>query len=259
MIVWDVLGVLGAVIFAGVLTPQVYLNARLESTEGISLALILLWHFGSLLYLGYFVASYSSDELWQLISMATFAFVSIVVEAQVVLYRPETLKKMKGRGARFLYLALFIVVFSLSSALLLGAVVCLFEFLPVTQSPLGVYVPAILFALGFFPQFYHFLSHKSIRGYSFGLTALDVTGSVLNALVLLHNEGWTNVHAWVDVAPFLAIIVLHAILVAIAVSIKCLCSEADSMEEPAGLDERPTVAEPNQNGAMGDLEAGFRR
>jgi len=271
MNVWDVVGVLGAVIFAGVLTPQVYLNAKLESAEGISLALILLWHAGSLLYLGYFVATYSSSELWQLLSMAAFAFVSIIVEAQVLLYRPETLKRMKGRCARFLYLALFIVIFSLISALLLVALVSLFEFLPATQYPLGVYAPAVLFALGFFPQFYQFLSHKSIEGYSFGLTALDVTGSVLNALVLLHNEGWNSVDAWVDVAPFIAIIFLHAILVAIAVSIKCLSPSKAVPTEPASngmVATEPasngmpmvslTIAEPSQNEGMSDLETGFQ-
>jgi len=47
----DVLGYAAAVAFAFLLAPQIVLNQKRRSTDGLSLSLVLLWHVAALLYL----------------------------------------------------------------------------------------------------------------------------------------------------------------------------------------------------------------
>lgn len=49
--VMNVMGYVATVCFALLLAPQVVLNQRRRSTEGLSLLLVLLWHAAALLYL----------------------------------------------------------------------------------------------------------------------------------------------------------------------------------------------------------------
>lgn len=47
----DVLGYAATVCFAFLLAPQIWLNQKRRSTDGLSLLLVLLWHASALLYL----------------------------------------------------------------------------------------------------------------------------------------------------------------------------------------------------------------
>jgi uncharacterized protein with PQ loop repeat len=47
----QILGYLATVCFAFLLVPQIVLNQRRRSTDGLSLLLVLLWHSAALLYL----------------------------------------------------------------------------------------------------------------------------------------------------------------------------------------------------------------
>jgi len=77
---------------------------------------------------------------------------------------------------------------------------------------LGHGLPSAFFALGFLPQLRVFVKAWSVAGYSFGITILDVVGSAANTYVLLRTGG-----GWAEALPFLTIIGLHGVLVALAV------------------------------------------
>lgn len=51
----DVLGYAATVCFALLLTPQIVLNQKRRSCDGLSLLLVLLWHAAALLYLPFLV------------------------------------------------------------------------------------------------------------------------------------------------------------------------------------------------------------
>ena len=51
----DVLGYVATVCFALLLAPQIWLNQKRRSIDGLSLLLVLLWHAAALLYLPFLI------------------------------------------------------------------------------------------------------------------------------------------------------------------------------------------------------------
>jgi uncharacterized protein with PQ loop repeat len=220
----DVVGLLfgsvGAACFALMLVPQAALNHRRASTAGLSLALVVLWHSAAVLYLSYMTHMHGST--WLLLSMSSFSVVSALIEAQVLAY--------SGRGPRtILPMALSFAALSLGFGFGLGRVLGMLP--DAVVFAVGTVCPALLFSVGFLPQFAEFLSTLSIEGYSFTVTALDVLGSAANTVVVFRDEGLVPA-AWLGAAPFIAIIALHAVLLCIAAGIVLLVRRA-----------RPTVGE----------------
>lgn len=59
----DVMGYVATVCFAFLLAPQVVLNQRRRSTDGLSLLLVLLWHAAALLYLPFLMQHHAPFPL----------------------------------------------------------------------------------------------------------------------------------------------------------------------------------------------------
>lgn len=59
----DVMGYVATVCFALLLAPQVVLNQRRRSTDGLSLLLVLLWHAAALLYLPFLMQHHAPFPL----------------------------------------------------------------------------------------------------------------------------------------------------------------------------------------------------
>lgn len=193
------------------LLPQVAENARNKSTEGLSMALVFLWHAAAILSAAFFLCS---DDLFMILSMASFATCCSIIEGQYVGYSSK-----KGPGPNCLILAVSALGVTVSTGIVF-LLVMLFKAVPASTTPVGDITPSFLLGLGFLPQYYTFLSTWSIKGYSFGVTAFDVTASVANTVVLL-GSNMAFAEAAASAAPFLVIICMHAGLVILAAVITC--------------------------------------
>jgi uncharacterized protein with PQ loop repeat len=204
-----VLGVLGAGCFALLLGPQVLLNARRKSTDGLSIGLVLLWHVGSLVYGAQLLAA--RESVWLLVSMGCFCVMSAILEGQHAVYAYRSRVPIVCWGA-LLTLA--------SGGLIYAGRIPLLALPPALREQLGDGLPALFFGAGFVPQLLTFVRNRSIAGYSFGVTALDIVGSAANCAVLLLEprpaEGGSSSSFAIAALPFLTIIALHVVLVLLA-------------------------------------------
>jgi len=228
----EVFGVVGTLGFMLMLLPQVIENARNKSTEGLSVGLVLSWHVAAMLSTAFF---FCSDDLFMILSMAAFTTCCSIIEGQCVGYRPSS-RQAKAGGRNLLIITVSTAAAAVSTGIIVSLVV-LFEAAPASKSPVGDVMPSILLGLGFLPQYYTFLTTWSIKGYSFGVTALDVTGSVANTVVLF-GSGMAFSNAAANAAPFLVIICMHAGLVILALVITC--SPSDKLDQESSQDDAIT-------------------
>merc|ERR1712110_1364547 len=66
------------------LVPQILLNAKNASTEGLSIGLVLMWHLAAVLSAAFFILQPGS--LMPVCSMACFVLASAILEAQMIAY-----------------------------------------------------------------------------------------------------------------------------------------------------------------------------
>jgi len=213
-------GLIGTVCFVLMLVPQIYLNYRKQSTEGLSLGLVLMWHAASILSSAFYAVQTPVSPL-VIGSMACFCFACGVLEGQMAAYRPA----MKGLAAsrrKGLLVAGVCAAVAVLSALLIGLLYWFFLTLPAAAVYLiGDVCASILLAAGFLPQFYEFLTSWSIEGYSFGVTAFDLVGCTGNVIVLFAQEDVDPLKALEAAAPFLTVIAMHLLVLLIAGVIAC--------------------------------------
>ncbi|KAJ1633262.1 hypothetical protein T492DRAFT_982516 [Pavlovales sp. CCMP2436] len=207
-------GAVGAAAFAAMMVPQVLLNHRRVSTEGLSVGLVLLWHLAGMLYFAFAFAQ--RESVWLLVSMGSFLTVTAVLEAQVLAYGYRTRWVEAQLPERLQQYGLWVTaahigLFNLLAGVLLGYVLRHAPE-PVVMAS-GTVLPAALFAAGFVPQLAEFGRSWSVEGYSFLVTTFDVVGSAANMALIFLGDGDGK---WLASAPFLSIVVMHALLLCLA-------------------------------------------
>mmetsp|Transcript_30589 Transcript_30589/g.57233 ORF Transcript_30589/g.57233 Transcript_30589/m.57233 type:complete len:246 (-) Transcript_30589:202-939(-) len=230
------LGTVGAICFALMLVPQVVLNTKRRSTEGLSWGLVVPWHVAGILFVGVTVAA-ERPQWFSALSMFSQAFCCGICEVQMVAFR----RCEKGCQRRLWMSVAYVAVTVVSVALCAGAYAA-FLALPATADFIvGDLIPSALIGLGFFPEFWEFISSRSIEGYSFGVTALDVIGSAANAMLFYAREDEPMATRSAHAAPFLTIIVMHVVLVALAVWVV-------RHPHPQGIGEKAVGVTPSSSG-----------
>lgn len=179
------------------------------------MGLVLSWHAAALLSTAFF---FCSENLFMILSMAAFTACCSIIEGQYIGYRQGS-KQSKADRYNWSILAVSAMAAAVSIGIIVLLVV-LFDAVPAARMPVGDIAPSILLGLGFLPQYHTFLSTWSTKGFSFGVTALDVTGSVANTVVLF-GSGMSLAKAAANAAPFLVIICMQAGLVILAALIAC--------------------------------------
>mmetsp|Transcript_4417 Transcript_4417/g.12005 ORF Transcript_4417/g.12005 Transcript_4417/m.12005 type:complete len:276 (-) Transcript_4417:28-855(-) len=222
-------GFVGALCFTLMLVPQILLNYRKQSTEGLSLSLVGIWHFAQLLMTAFYLIQPVPPPA-VLVSMASFLLASSILEGQAAAYRPamDGAASSRRTGVLVSVCSAMVAVSLLATALLVRLLLAL--------PAAGVYLvgdvlASALLALGFLPQYYEFLASWCIDGYSFGVTAFDVVGSIGNTITLFAPPGVRPLKALAAAAPFLTIIGMHVVLLIIAGTI--VCSGRRQRGEPA--------------------------
>lgn len=204
-------GVVGAICFALMLVPQVVLNTRRRCTQGLSWGLVIPWHVAGILFVGVTVAA-ENPQWFSALSMFSQVFFCGICEVQMIAFR----RCEKGCRRRLLMSAGYVIITIFSVALCWAAYAGFLVLPHSADFVLGDLIPSALIGLGFFPEFYEFISSMSIEGYSFGVTALDVIGSAANSLLYFVREDEPLSKRFAETAPFLTIIVMHIFLVALA-------------------------------------------
>lgn len=212
-------GGIGTLCFALMLVPQVVLNTRRRSTEGLSWGLVVPWHVAGILFVGVTLA-HKQPSWFSALSMFMQVFCCGICEVQMYFFH----RVEKGCRRRLLMTAAYTVLTVLSCLACAGC----YLFFTTTGDQLdfilGELVPSILIGLGFFPEFHEFVSSMSIEGYSFGVTFFDVVGSAGNAALyfMREEEPWSERVS--EAAPFLTIIFMHLILLILAAWVVCHAS-----------------------------------
>ncbi len=79
-------GVLSIVLVSSILLPQIRHNHKRQSTEGLSVGLIVLWHLSGAVFIAY--AQFKNINITLAIGWICYSFESLVVEAQIVSFYP---------------------------------------------------------------------------------------------------------------------------------------------------------------------------
>mmetsp|Transcript_8526 Transcript_8526/g.30632 ORF Transcript_8526/g.30632 Transcript_8526/m.30632 type:complete len:81 (+) Transcript_8526:131-373(+) len=79
-----------------IMVPQIHKNWHSQSSDGMSLALVVLWHLAAVLSTAYFVAA-PNNSVPATLSVAVFAICCGVCEPQVVAHRPSRKNEKNSR------------------------------------------------------------------------------------------------------------------------------------------------------------------
>lgn len=253
-----IFGTIGALAFVFMLMPQVHENYQNASTEGLSIGLVLLWHFSAMLAFAFFI---TRGEIVVSLSMLALNIFSVVLEGQHIGYTrvaaqreavQEMVPKTRSDSASlsrqtsgdsesmeedesvvsllnsgeelpvhpWSTIALASVCFGAGNLVFVLSSMLLFEAYPACAEALGSGFSSALLAAGFLPQYWVFFSTWSTQGYSFGVTAIDLLGSVANTLCEIIKVHWVfDMKLMWIILPFLIIIGMQTGMVVFAVVI----------------------------------------
>ena len=207
----DVLSGVGLVLFMFVLSPQIYLNYRTASTEGLSRAMLVLFLLGALTPGIYYL--YSDQPVALTAAWLGFSVLDVIVLAQMWYYAEE--RREWGDSRRKKGVAVQLLLY-LAGSLLLCALTWLLFYLTgdsanslVTSVPtiFGYLLPAGLTTLGYLVQIRLIVREKSAAGVSPGFILMDLVGcsSSIAAIALNDFDG-------AAVAPLAGIIVCQLVM-----------------------------------------------
>lgn len=167
----SVLAMVGVVAFSALLSPQVALNYRRRSVEGMAVPLVLLWQVASALFAAYVLWDGQNDVL--VLQMAAFCLFGAILIAQYARY---------GRRVSAPVAAAYGVLFFAASAAVALGMYALFRFGDDNGAPwlgpaLGGWTPLAFIVGGFVPQIMEFHRSGNSDGFSTLLSAIDITGA----------------------------------------------------------------------------------
>jgi len=205
--------VLGSLRFSFLLVPQLRLNASRQSTEGLNLCLIMIWHVGTSLIVGYLMTVPGSEQ--EAFCFGIYLLCSSAILGQFAQYRsgwkraPTSRRHMEFFGASTLAVVVtLLLVLSFQRVML--------RMNDLHRFVAGSIVPTLMVLVGFLPQVRQFLVTGAVHGYSFGLSALDVLGCFSNTVVLFVGRDVNVWDALKSAFPLLCIMAAHAVLVVTA-------------------------------------------
>ena len=176
----DVLSTVGLVLFMLVLSPQIYLNYRTASTQGLSRSMVVLFLLGALIPAVYY--AYSHQPVALTAAWLGFSVLDIVVLAQMWLYAEER----RGWSARWRMWGCAVELFHYTacSALLCALTWLLFLITGRSSNPAvsaiptvcGYMLPAGLSTLGYAVQIRLIVQQRSAAGVSPGFILMDLVG-----------------------------------------------------------------------------------
>eukprot|EP00993_Chasmostoma_nieuportense_P003704 NODE_4408_length_793_cov_30.969970_g4249_i0.p1 GENE.NODE_4408_length_793_cov_30.969970_g4249_i0~~NODE_4408_length_793_cov_30.969970_g4249_i0.p1 ORF type:complete len:255 (-),score=69.82 NODE_4408_length_793_cov_30.969970_g4249_i0:28-756(-) len=225
-------GYLSTACFSFLLAPQIILNWKRQSTEGLSLVMIMLWHFADIAWGAYFL--YTHQPLALLLQMLFFQLAAIITEAQYVLYSPALTKYFTPQKTEcepllgspesdrlrhtLRHLALVVGVGALFTFISVAGTLLLYQWFAIPATPewvragMGSVFPSVSYVLSFIPQLRLAHSLKSMAGVSLGMVLMDLAGCLLSifAMSLTHWDTYASV-------PYFTIIVFQLILFCLSV------------------------------------------
>ena len=185
--------------------PQLAQNYRQGNAVGLSAATFLLWAFtgfGAVAYIVHERGDVSLIVQWMLMSATSLGVV-------LQIYGYETFKSTSALRLRWAQAAL---ATSCWAALFLGWLLSMLYVFRAWPAPgvvlaLGVILPSITVAVGFFPQIWEFRRQQSGEAYSSGLVLLDLGGCIFAMCAwILQGQGVAGL------IPYIVIICLQLVM-----------------------------------------------
>ncbi|CAG8623486.1 10499_t:CDS:2 [Funneliformis caledonium] len=181
VILENVFGLMGTVIWSFQLVPQVYKNWRRKSTRGLSQMMILLWTISNVFYGTYAIVLNLSIPL--IIQPQLFGIICLFVDMQFLYYDSPKLKGNKVKNV-----TLFILSALLFAGCEVGSVYGIREAnatkIRWPEKVFGIVSPVLLIS-GFVPQYIQIYKEKHVIGISMIFMALDMAGALFSVLSLV--------------------------------------------------------------------------
>ena len=189
----DVLSVVGLLLFMLVLSPQVWLNYRKGSTEGLSKGMLLLFLLGALTPGTYYL--YSHEPVALTAAWVGFAVLDIVVLTQMWYYDEERRRtwsdalRLRGCVAEFVfYIALSVLLSALTYLLFLLTGPSSSPVVAAIPRLFGYVLPAALTIAGYVVQIRLIVQERSAEGVSPGFIVMDLVGCSASIAAIALND-----------------------------------------------------------------------
>lgn len=192
-----------------VLIPQLLLNIKLQSTEGLSAPMMILFLIGALAPAVYYIFTNQPIELTA--SWYSFSVVDMLILCQFSYYKPVFVKRTTLWNRRIHFVIQFILL-SLVSASGSAILYYVFEYSDTVGADwvvqvLGYLLPIIFTIAGYVFQLVLIMQSKSSEGISPGFILIDIVGcSVAIASISLNKFNGAAI------APFATIIFCQIIM-----------------------------------------------
>ncbi|KAJ2707416.1 hypothetical protein FB645_000769 [Coemansia sp. IMI 203386] len=196
---------LGLVFWSFQLAPQAWQNSRRKSTEGVSIVMLYLWFVGNMFYGAYALA----DNLYfgLVIQPQLFALFTLINILQVYWYRYKLSFVSVAAASLVLcicYAGLHVGMWKAIDAAIRRDQHKAVEFMGV--------LPAVLIALGFFPEFYVCVNEQSVE-MSNVFIAFDILGGVFSTISLAFDHTFDYIAS----ITYLIVVLLDLVLVAMKI------------------------------------------
>ncbi|GAA5964795.1 hypothetical protein JCM3765_002558 [Sporobolomyces pararoseus] len=223
----NVTGTIGTVLWCIQLVPQVWLNHRRRTTEGLHVALYSTWCLS-----GIFLGIYAILEDINIpIEIQPHAYGSLcaVIFCQMIYFD----RKWSLRNTILLFMAYCIIGGGFEVGMYFAAKPGVDRGIKGASMPFGI-LSDILLAAGFFPQFWQIWKDREVIGLSYVFLAMDTLGAVFSILSLAFKTSFDGV----AFAGYLVVIVFEVIIVVLAL---ILNPSAKRRRREAELDQHSTI------------------
>ncbi|GAA5975833.1 hypothetical protein JCM5350_000748 [Sporobolomyces pararoseus] len=224
----NVTGTIGTVLWCIQLVPQVWLNHRRKTTEGLHVALYTTWCFSGI-FLGIY-AILEDINIPIIVQPHCYGGLCAIIFCQMVYFD----RKWSLRNTVLLFLAYCAVGGGFEVGMYFAAKPGVDRGIKGASMPFGI-LSDICLAAGFFPQFWQIWKDREVIGLSYVFLAMDTLGAVFSILSLAFKSSFDGV----AFAGYLVVIVFEVIIVVLAIILNP--SAKRSRQAAAELDQHSTI------------------
>ncbi|GAA5923982.1 Ilt1p [Sporobolomyces koalae] len=202
----NVTGTIGTVLWCIQLIPQVYLNHKRRTTEGLHVALYTTWLFSGL-FLGIY-AILEDINIPICVQPHAYGSLCAIIFCQMVYFD----RKWSLRNTLLLFLAYCLIGGGFEVGMYFAAKPGVDRGIVGASMPFGI-LSDICLAAGFFPQFWQIYKDRKVIGLSYLFLAMDTLGAVFSILSLAFKTTFDGV----AFAGYLVVIVFEVAIVLLAI------------------------------------------
>ncbi|GAA5853079.1 hypothetical protein JCM5353_007364 [Sporobolomyces roseus] len=223
----NVTGTIGTVLWCVQLIPQVYLNHKRRTTEGLHVALYTTWLFSGL-FLGIY-AILENINIPIILQPHCYGSLCAFIFCQMVYFD----RKWSLKNTILLFVGYCIVGGGFEVGMYFAAKPGVDRGIKAASMPFGI-LSDLCLAAGFFPQFWQIWKDREVVGLSYLFLAMDTLGAVFSILSLAFKTSLDGI----AFAGYLIVIIFEVLIVILAL---LLNPSAKRRKQEQGLDQNETI------------------